>query len=530
MSMENKKPKLWLPTVLAGIMVLGMYAGYQLKDRTGGSNSFIQNKAGGSLEEVLSLVSNQYVDDVNIDSLDTAAIYSVLKHLDPHSVFIPAEELSDVNEDIQGNFKGIGVEFQIFKDTVHILNVISGGPSFKAGLQTGDQIITVNDTLNFAGKKVDGDLVRKTLKGPEGSKVKITVLRDKKPLSFTIERGVIPLPSVDAAYIIAPQKGYIRINKFSETTYPEFMQALEKLQAQKINSLILDLRGNPGGLLDQAVNIADEFLSGDKLIVYTKGSKISRSDFRSKRDGLFEEGKLIVLIDEGSASASEILAGAVQDWDRGVIIGRRSFGKGLVQQQFRLSDGSALRLTVQRYYTPIGRNIQKSYSNGVADYEEEIYKRYNDGEMLHGDTSVPKGEVFKTPGGSKVYGGGGITPDIFVPVDTGDGGDGILNKIFARNTLNNFVYNLYMQNKKQFASYSSPQDFEKKYQADGNTWKQFVAYAATDSVSVGVVPVKSQQFLLKHIKAMMARQIWRTEGYFIVMNQSDPVLKTALMQ
>lgn len=528
MSMENTKPKLWLPTVLAGIMVLGMFAGYHLKERTGGSNSFIKNKAGGSLEEVLSLVNNKYVDNVNIDSLDTAAIYSVLKHLDPHSVFIPAEELSAVNEDIQGNFKGIGVEFQIFKDTVHVLNVINGGPSFKAGIQTGDQIITVNDTLNFAGKKVDGDFVRKTLKGPEGSKVKITVLRDKKPLSFTIERGVIPLPSVDAAYIIAPQKGYIRINKFSETTYPEFMQALEKLQAQKINSLILDLRDNPGGLLDQAVNIADEFLSGDKLIVYTKGAKISRADFRSRRDGLFEEGKLIVLINEGSASASEILAGAVQDWDRGIIIGRRSFGKGLVQQQFRLTDGSALRLTVQRYYTPIGRNIQKEYSNGIEEYAEEIYHRYDDGEMLHGDTSAPKGQVYTTPGGRKVYGGGGITPDVFVPIDTADGGVAVLNKIFTRNTINNFVYNVYIQNKKQFDAYTSVQDFEKKYQADGNTWKQFVAYAATDSVTVGSIPLKSQQFLLKHIKALMARQVWRTEGYFVVMNQEDPVIKAAL--
>lgn len=530
MRMENKKPKLWLPTVLAGIMVLGMFAGYNLKDRTGGSDSFIQNKPGGSLEEVLSLVGNRYVDNVNVDSLDTAAIYSVLKHLDPHSIFIPAEEITAVNEDIQGNFRGIGVEFQIFRDTVHVLNVIADGPSFKAGLQTGDQIISVNDTLKFSGKAVNGDFVRKILKGPEGSKVKITVLRDKKSLSFIIERGIIPLPSVDAAYIIAPQKGYIRINKFSENTYREFMQSLEKLQAQKINSLILDLRDNPGGLLDQAVNIADEFLSGDKLIVYTKGAKISRTDFRSKRDGLFEAGKLIVLIDEGSASASEIVAGAVQDWDRGLIIGRRSFGKGLVQQQFRLSDGSALRLTVQRYYTPIGRNIQKSYSNGQEEYEEEIYQRYNAGEMLHGDTSTPQGPVYKTPGGRKVYGGGGITPDIFVPVDTADGGGGVLNKIFTRNTLNNFVYNRYMQDKKHFAAFSSPQDFEKKYQADGNTWKQFVAYAATDSVSIGTVPVKSQQFLLKHIKALLARQIWRTEGYYIVMNQDDPVIKAALAQ
>ncbi len=526
---ENSTLKLWLPTLLAIIMVVGMFIGYHLKERTGGSDSFLKNKTNGSLEEIINLISGQYVDTLNIDSLDNAAINSILQKLDPHTIFIPATDLDDVNEDLKGNFKGIGVEFQIFNDTVHVLNVLPGGPSFKAGLETGDRIIKVNDTLNFTGVKMDADFVRKTLKGPQGTKVKLSLLRAGKLVAVEVERGIIPVPSVDAAYIIAPQKGYIRINSFTETTYPEFMQALEKLQVQKINSLILDLRGNPGGLLDQAVNIADEFLSGDKLIVYTQGSKVKRTDYRSKRDGLFEEGKLIILLDEGSASASEILAGAVQDWDRGTIVGRRSFGKGLVQQQFKLTDGSALRLTVQRYYTPIGRNIQKPYSSGFADYEDEIYKRYHNGEMMHGDTSTSKSPVFTTPGGHKVYGGGGISPDIFIPLDTSDGSGG-LSYLFARNTISNFVYMQYVQNKKQFTSYSSLGDFNKKYVVDEQVWKKFVAYATNDSVALAKVPLSSQQLLKKQIKALIARQIWRTEGFYVVMNQDDPVIKAALAQ
>ncbi len=529
MSKENSKLKLWLPTLLAVIMVVGMFTGYHLKERTGGSDSFIKNKSNGSLEEIINLISSRYVDELNVDSLDTAAINSILQKLDPHTIFIPASDLEEVNEDLQGNFRGIGVEFQIFNDTVHVLNVMPDGPSSKAGLQTGDRIIKVNDTLNFTGEKIDADVVRKTLKGPAGSKVKLSLLRAGKILQVEVERGIIPVPSVDAAYIIAPQKGYIRINTFSETTYPEFMQALEKLQTKKINSLIVDLRGNPGGLLDQAVNIADEFLSGDKLIVYTKGAKLKRTDYRSKRDGLFEEGKLIILIDEGSASASEILAGAVQDWDRGTIIGRRSFGKGLVQQQFRLTDGSALRLTVQRYYTPIGRNIQKPYSDGLADYEDEIYRRYHDGEMMHGDTSTAKGPVFTTPGGHKVYGGGGITPDVFIPLDTTDGSGG-LSYLFARNTISNFVYNQYVKNKKQFSIYTSAEDFNQKYTVDDLVWKQFVTYATNDSVAIANIPATSQQQLKKQIKALMARQIWRTEGYYEVMNQYDPVIKAAMAE
>lgn len=529
MSKENSKLKLWLPTLLAIIMVLGMFTGYHLKERTGGSDSFIKNKTNGSLEEIINLISSRYVDELNVDSLDTAAINSILQKLDPHTIFIPASDLEAVNEDLQGNFKGIGVEFQIFKDTVHVLNVMPDGPSFKAGLQTGDRIIKVNDTLNFTGEKVDADFVRNTLKGPAKSKVKLSILRAGKMITVEVERGIIPVPSVDVAYMIAPEQGYIRINTFSETTYPEFMHALEKLQAQKMNSLIVDLRGNPGGLMDQAVNIADEFLSGDKLIVYTKGAKLKRTDFRSKRDGLFEEGKLIILVDEGSASASEILAGAVQDWDRGTIIGRRSFGKGLVQQQFRLTDGSALRLTVQRYYTPIGRNIQKPYNNGLADYENEIYKRYHDGEMMHGDTATSKGPVFTTPGGHKVYGGGGITPDVFIPLDTSDGSGG-LSYLFARNTISNFVYNQYLQNRKQFTNYTSATDFNKKYQVDNFVWQKFVAYAASDSVDITKVSTTSQQLLKKQIKALIARQIWRTEGFYEVLNEYDPIIKAALAE
>jgi carboxyl-terminal processing protease len=334
--------------------------------------------------------------------------------------------------------------------------------------------------------------------------------------------------TIDAAYIIAPQTGYIRINKFGERTYEEFMENLEKLQKQKMSQLILDLRGNGGGLMNEATDIADEFLNDNKLIVYTEGDKYQRNDYTCKRPGLFEKGKLIVLVDETSASASEVLSGALQDWDRATIIGRRTFGKGLVQQGFNLSDGSAVRLTVARYYTPLGRNIQKPYAHkSKEEYQEELITRYHNGEMVAADTSTPQGKPYKTPGGRTVYGGGGITPDVFVGTDTAS-----LSKeavqLYYKNTLNNFVYQLYVSNPTYWKNITTPSQLVNTFNPGEKEWQQLQQFALTDSVSLAGLPVKEKTDILKRMQYLMARQLWRNEGYFEVANLQDPVVRKAL--
>src|SRR6478752_9971696 len=446
--MVRKKVQVWLPLVFAGIMALGMIIGYQLRGKTTGGDSFLHNSNTTPLQEAVSLIKNKYVDNVDMDSLDGPAINGLLDHLDPHSVYIPAEDLDAVNEDLQGNFQGIGIEFQLLHDTVNVMNVIPDGPSFKAGVQIGDKIIGVNDTVNLTGKEVSADDVRKQLRGQGGSDVVIAVLRGSSVKKIKITRGIIPLYSLDAAYMLDSTTGYIKLNKFAETTYREFMQSMEKLQKQHMQQLVLDLRDNGGGIMQQAVNIADEFLGDEKLIVYTQGEHSPRADYACSKEGVFEKGKLVVLVDETSASASEIVAGALQDWDRATIIGRRTFGKGLVQQQFNLSDRSAVRLTVARYYTPLGRNIQKPYDKGREQYEEELVNRFHDGEVVAGDTSKPKGKAYKTPNGHLVYGGGGITPDIFVAYDTTSQPQTVI-QLFTKGTIRNFIYNYYIEHREQ---------------------------------------------------------------------------------
>ncbi|WP_153801117.1 S41 family peptidase [Foetidibacter luteolus] len=521
--MNNKKLQVALPLLLAVVLTVGMWIGFRLREKTGGNITFLSNSKKSSLQEILDLVNSKYVDKLPADSVNEVVIEDVLSHLDPHSVFIPAKDLMMVNEDLQGNFQGIGVEFQIFDDTVNILNVLAGGPSAKAGVEIGDKIIKVNDTVKIAGINAKPDDVRKLLRGPKDSKVNITVWRDNAQKKIEITRGTIPLPSVDVAYMITPKTGFIRINKFSETTYEEFMYALEGLQKKGLTSLVLDLRGNGGGILQEAADIADEFLDDQKMIVYTKGSNVPSFEYKCKRTGLFETGKLAVLVDETSASASEILAGALQDWDRATIIGRRTFGKGLVQQQFQLTDGSALRLTIARYYTPLGRNIQKPYNKGKDEYEEELIHRFHDGEVVVGDTSKPKGPAYKTPRGRLVYGGGGITPDVFVAFDTTTLPREI-NQLYLRGTLNNFVYNYFVENKAYLQKFTSPEEFEKQFTPGEKEWQQLTNFAKKDSVDISSVPAAAKSDLLKRLEALIARQIWRTEGYFEVNNLKDPMV------
>lgn len=491
------------------------------------ASGVLQMSPAGQVQEVMDLVRNRYVDSVNTDSLREEAIDAVLGHLDPHSVFIPAKRLAGVNEDLAGRFEGIGVEFNIFEDTVHILNVLRGGPSDKAGLQAGDRIIQVEQTP-VAGNGVTGDKIRGLLRGPRASKVEVTVLRDSKKLPFTIIRGFIPLYALDASYMLNAQTGYIRLNKFSETAYEEFMEALEKLKGKGMTKLIFDLRENGGGILDEAVEMADEFLSGDKLIVYTEGVNHPRREYKCRRRGLFEAGQLVMLLNEGSASASEVLAGALQEWDRATIIGRRSFGKGLVQEQYNLSDGAALRLTVARYYTPLGRSIQKPYENGISEYNDEILDRYHRGELSSKDSSkTPNGKAYKTPNGKMVYGGGGITPDIFVAFDT-TAVDSSISLLYRKNTIGRFVYTYYVRNKSGFDQYKDASDFATRFVVTDDMYRQLVTYAAKDSVNISGLKKRDEDFIRERLKSLSARQIWRTEGFYEVTNVGDPVIKKAM--
>lgn len=525
--MGSKKLQVLLPVLFAIVMIVGMLIGFQLKEKTM-SSQFFNSSSRSSLQELTDLIKNRYVDKVAEDSINGLVTNEILKHLDPHSVYIPPADLSAANEDIMGNFQGIGIEFRQMNDTVNVMNIMSGGPAEKVGLMTGDQLIYVNDTVNISGKKLDGNAIRKIFRGPADSKVKVKFLRAGKIQEVLITRGNIPVSSIDAAYMIAPKVGFIRLNKFAERTYEEFMTELEKLQAQKMENLILDLRGNTGGLMKEAVDMADEFLSDNKLIVYTEGENTPRSEFTSKRPGLFEKGKLVVLIDETSASASEILAGALQDWDRATIMGRRSFGKGLVQQQFQLSDGSAVRLTVARYFTPLGRNIQKSYAEGIDKYNDELMGRFHSTDSIAKKDSIARTtKKFKTPLGKVVFGGGGITPDTTVLFDSTLYTRSVL-QVLLTSTLNDFAYYDYVNNRSQYAVYKSPTEFNKNFTVTDEQWKRFINFAAKEQLTFNSIDKRSKDFILNRIKALIARQIWRSNGYFAVANDVDILVLKAI--
>jgi carboxyl-terminal processing protease len=524
--MRNKKLQVWLPLLLSICMVAGMFIGYRIKGNMPDNGIFFVEKER-PVQQVLDLIKRKYVDNENIDSLGNLAIQTILSKLDPHSIYLPAQELKQVNEDLEGQFFGIGIEFNIIHDTINVVNVLSKGPSEKAGLLIGDQIIKVDDSI-VAGKQITSQKLRKLIGGDAGEKVTITVFRNGIQKPILITRGPVPLYSLDAAYMIADTVGYIRLNKFSETTYDEFMQSLLKLQKAGMKSLILDLRDNGGGILTEATNIADEFLSDNKMITYTEGAHSPKKEYRAQKDGTFEKGKLIVLIDEGTASASEILSGALQDWERATIVGRRSFGKGLVQEQYELSDGSGLRLTVARYYTPLGRSIQKSYSGGIEAYEHDLINRFKEGEMTSMDSIKHTNEKkYVTAAGNILYGGGGITPDVFVPYDTTLFSKNIMDALVS-GTLSKFVYVNFLRHQKEFQQYSSPKDFNEKYVVSDETLHALKLYAQNDSIKLNPENKIERSILQKQIKVLTAREIWRTEGFYEVNNTYDPTVAKAL--
>jgi len=523
----------------------------------------ISDEAKLKFDDVLSLVKTRYVDTVDFNVLVEDAIKGMMKDLDPHSEYYTAEEYEKMNEPLQGNFEGIGVQFNITRDTIVVQSPISGGPSEKLGIRSGDKIVKI-EGKSVAGIKITNNDVIKKLRGDKGTTVNVSIYRRgvKDLIEYAIVRDKIPIFSVDASYMLTPEIGYIKVNRFAETTMDEFRAGLDKLKAKNLKHLVLDLRGNSGGYLKTAIELSDEFLKDREMIVYTEGASSPKRDYIATTRGAFEQGKLVVLIDEGSASASEIVSGAVQDWDRGLIIGRRSFGKGLVQGPFRLRDNSWLKITTARYYTPTGRCIQRPYDEGIDEYRKEDERRVESGELFHQD-SIKLADSLKyyTPNNRVVYGGGGIMPDIFMPLDTSENSR-YLTEIYAQGILNDFV-NEYVDGKRQeFASlYPDFEAFDKKFTVDQKLFDEFLAYAdkniaeksKADSITVVdedgedvKVPNKkvaddktpeqikeegiktSGAHLKNRIKAYIARTFWQTEAFFRVINQASPEVQKAI--
>ena len=486
--------------------------------------------------QTLGMIDYFYVDTTDLNKICEKGIEAMLKELDPHSVFIDKDEVAKMNEPLVGNFDGIGVSFQLLDDTIHVVDVISGGPSEKVGVLAGDKIVKVDD-MPATGDTIKNDWVFKHLRGKKGTKVSVSVIRGKSktPIVFEIKRDKIPINSIDTWFMIDKEIGYIRLNRFAQSSNEEMVQAITELQSEGMQSLILDLRGNGGGYLNVAVDICDQFLSGDKLIVYTKGAKSPRQELKAQKKGLFEQGRLVIMVDESSASASEILSGAVQDWDRGVIVGRRTFGKGLVQRPFDMYDGSQIRLTTSRYYTPSGRCIQKPYDAGVEEYQMDYYNRLSHGELLSAD-SVHFADSLRcfTSGNRLVYGGGGIMPDVFVPIDTMRASDYMIN-LRSKGLFNSFALNWTEENREQFLKKAPTYDkFSKEYEKM-NVLSEFEKYAEQEGVSRNAIKkewvnIMVSDYLKKEMSDSTARSYESYSDYAESLISDDKMLKEIMQK
>ena len=520
--------KIW---ILAISISLTQFAFAQQVPAPNPDEKLTETEAIEKFERFLSIVDDRYMDDIDAGKLVEDAIVEVLAKLDPHSVYFTEEELVDANEPLEGNFEGVGIQFNLLKDTIVVVSVISGGPSEKVGLVAGDKIVKINEEV-VAGIGMTNKGVTDRLRGKKGTDVNVFVERkgSKKVMEFQITRDVIPLYSIDAKYMADPTTGYIRVSKFAATTTDEFKQALGELHEKGMKDLILDLRGNGGGYLNAAIDMANEFLPQNKLIVYTEGRAYPRQDANSRGDGTMLKGKVVLLIDEGSASASEIVTGALQDWDRALVIGRRSFGKGLVQRSFNLPDGTAMRLTVSRYYTPSGRSIQKSYEEGLEAYHNELNERYKDGEVFS-DTAYhyPDSLTYYTSGKRVVYGGGGIMPDIYIPIDTTWATD-YYGDVVRKGIVNQFALTYVNSNRETLnKTYTDVFDFDKNFVIDQKIWSSFFSYAEADSVKKDEAQFKlAEEKLSNLIKAVIARDLYNFEAYWVIINNEDDAYLKAM--
>lgn len=527
--MSSNKNRL-MPFLLAICLVAGILIGTFYTNHFSGNKLGIINTSSNKLNALLHIIDEQYVDTVSMFNLVEEAMPQILAELDPHSSYIPAKDLEAVNSDLKGSFSGIGVQFTIQDDTIHINSVIQGGPSEKVGLLAGDRIVEVDDS-SFVGKIVTNSEAMRRLKGEKGSKVKLGIYRpgEKEILHFTVVRGDIPVKSIDAAYMINDKFGYVKVNKFGETTYPELLVALAQLSQANCKGMIIDLRGNTGGYMAAAIQMVNEFLPNNKLIVYTEGRKSPRENYTSNGTGSSQTMPLIVLMDEGSASASEIFAGAIQDNDRGTIIGRRSFGKGLVQQPIEFSDGSAIRLTIARYYTPSGRCIQKPYEKGNdAEYEMDIITRYEHGEFFSADSiKLNIKEIYHTSLGRTVYGGGGIMPDIFVPQDT-TGMTSYYRMAATRGLIVRYTLDYTDKNRNKLKEYDTPQKME-AYLKTQNLLEKFAEYAEKKGLKRrNILMYKSKQLFEESLYGNIIYNMLGIEAYITYSNLTDKTVQKAL--
>ena len=525
--MNNKNR--YMPVMLALCVVLGIVIGTFYANHFGGNRLNIINSGSNRLNNLLHIIDDQYVDKVNLDSLVEKAIPQILAELDPHSVYMTAKEVQATNDDLKGSFSGVGIEFVIREDTIHVQGVIKNGPAERAGLLAGDKIVTIDDS-SFIGKQVTNQEAMRRLKGPRDTKVKIGVMRygQKGVKQFTVTRGEIPQRSITSTYMIDDHTGYIRIKNFGETTYGELLVALATLSQEGFDHLIIDLRDNTGGYLDRAIQISNEFLPKNKLIVYTQGRKSPRQEYRSDGHGSYQQIPLVVLINEGSASAAEIFAGAMQDNDRATIIGRRSFGKGLVQQQIEFNDHSLIRLTIARYYTPSGRCIQKPYEAGHdQDYELDIITRYEHGEFFSQDSIKHTGPAYHTGIGREVFGGGGITPDIFVPEDTVD-----MTSYYKQAAMSGLILQFafaYTDDNRQRLSEFKDMKKLAAYLVKQNMVEKFAAYADGHGLKRrNLLIQKSHKLLERFINSRIIYNILDENSWHQYINQDDPVIIEAL--
>jgi carboxyl-terminal processing protease len=530
--MENKRPYIYLPIYFSLTLIVGIFLGTVLMPAFSGKSGLFSfgSKHYDKLNDVLNYIENDYVDTISRKSLTEKAINGVLQSLDPHSAYISAEEFNDANDPLMGNFDGIGVQFRVIRDSITVINPVAGGPSEAKGIMGGDRIVKI-DGKNVAGIKIKDAEVMKKLKGPRGTEVTVSIFRKglNKLKDYTITRNVIPTYSVDIAYMANPYIGYIKLSKFSASTYEEMVAAISKLEKQGMEKLILDLRGNGGGYLDAAINLADEFLDDKKLIVYTEGTHRRKKNYYAKHDGVFEKNEMVVLIDDFSASASEIVSGAIQDNDRGLIIGRRSFGKGLVQEQINLADGSAVRLTVARYHTPTGRCIQKPYNGNSEEYYLEFYQRIMEEDAGIIDSLNFSDTIkYKTPKGKIVYGGGGIMPDIYVPVKTEFISD-YYRKVLNKGLINEFGFDYADKNRIALNSFGSAKNYIAHFNVTQKILDDFIAYAEVKGIKRDDEGIKlAEKTLQTQLKGAIGRNIYDDAAFYPVILPVDKIFEKAV--